>query len=156
MITEEPEIEQKYRILTVKTSIGHERDVADAIYNKTKKDGTVSAILYPVGLRGYLFVESNNKENLQKTIKGITHVRGLINGFTALLELEKFMIPKPVISKLSEGDIVEIIAGPFKGEKARIKYLDIAKEEITIELFEALVPIPITIKGDHVRLFEKK
>ncbi|MDP7538701.1 MAG: transcription elongation factor Spt5, partial [Candidatus Poseidoniia archaeon] len=30
-----------------------------------------------------------------------------------------------------------------------------AKEEVTVELIEAMVPIPITVRGDHVRVLEK-
>ena len=30
------------------------------------------------------------------------------------------------------------------------------KEEITVELIEAMVPIPVTVKGDSVRLIEKE
>jgi transcriptional antiterminator NusG len=52
--------------------------------------------------------------------------------------------------------VVELIAGPFKGEKARVKQIDEAKEEITVELFEAMVPIPVTVRGDHVRVLEKE
>jgi transcriptional antiterminator NusG len=55
-----------------------------------------------------------------------------------------------------EGDIIELVAGPFKGEKARVQKIDEAKEEITVELFEAMVPIPITVRGDHVRVIEKE
>jgi transcriptional antiterminator NusG len=33
--------------------------------------------------------------------------------------------------------------------------VDVAKEEITVELFEAMVPIPITVRGDHVRVLSK-
>ncbi|MDD1666487.1 MAG: transcription elongation factor Spt5, partial [Methanomicrobiales archaeon] len=29
------------------------------------------------------------------------------------------------------------------------------KEEITVELYESVVPIPITVRGDHVRVVEK-
>ncbi|MFA5314292.1 MAG: transcription elongation factor Spt5, partial [Methanomassiliicoccales archaeon] len=47
-------------------------------------------------------------------------------------------------------------AGPFKGEKARVQKIDESKEEITVELFEALVPIPVTVRGDHVRVLEKE
>ena len=50
----------------------------------------------------------------------------------------------------------ELFAGPFKGEKARVQKIDEAKEEITVELFEAMVPIPITVRGDHVRVIEKE
>ena len=34
--------------------------------------------------------------------------------------------------------------------------IDQAKEEVTVELFEAMVPIPITVRGDHVRVLEKE
>jgi transcriptional antiterminator NusG len=56
---------------------------------------------------------------------------------------------------INEGAIVELISGPFKGEKARVKRVDVTKEEITVELFEAMVPIPITVRGDHVRVLSK-
>ena len=65
-----------------------------------------------------------------------------------------FLTPKPLVSGMSEGDIVEIINGPFKGEKARIQQIDESKEEIIIELFEAMVSIPVTLKGDHVRVLQ--
>jgi len=49
---------------------------------------------------------------------------------------------------------VELISGPFKGEKAVVKRVDKAHEEITMELIEAMVPIPITVKGDNVRVLD--
>ena len=49
----------------------------------------------------------------------------------------------------------EIISGPFKGEKARVRRIDESKEEVTVELIEAMIPIPITVRGDHVRVLEK-
>src|SRR3989304_1862240 len=44
------------------------------------------------------------------------------------------LTPKPLVSGLQEGAIVEVVAGPFKGEKARVQKSDGAKEEITGEL----------------------
>lgn len=146
----------KTEILVVKTSIGHEKDVADALLHRAKRTGNVYSILSPVRLRGYLFVEATSPEALRQLIKGIAHVRGIVKGETSVTEIEHFFVPKPLIAGISEGDIVEVIAGPFKGEKARIQQVDETKEEVTLELFEAMVPIPITIKGAHVRLVEKK
>jgi len=60
------------------------------------------------------------------------------------------------VTGMEAGDIVELIAGPFRGEKARIMRIDQSKEEITVELFEATVPIPVTVRGDHVKVIEKK
>jgi len=34
--------------------------------------------------------------------------------------------------------------------------VDTAREEITIELFDAMVPIPITVRGESVRVLSKE
>jgi len=73
-----------------------------------------------------------------------------------LEEIEHYLTPKALVSGIVEGDIVELVAGPFKGEKARVQHIDEGKEEITVELFEALVPIPVTVKGDNVRVIGKE
>jgi transcriptional antiterminator NusG len=78
-----------------------------------------------------------------------------VEGETSFNEIEHFLTPKPLVSGIMEGDVVELVAGPFKGEKARVQKIDESKEEITVELFEATVPIPVTVRGDHVRVLEK-
>ena len=147
-------------IFAVKTSIGHERIVADAIENKALRKGSeVFAILCPQPMRGYIFIESRNPDALQELLKGVKKVRGIVRGEAGKIpmeEIEHFLAPKPLVSGIVEGNIVELIAGPFKGEKARVQQIDEAKEEITVELFEAMISIPITVRGDHVRVIEKE
>lgn len=144
-------------ILAVKTSIGHEKTVADSLASRAKgKPIGVFAILSPATIRGYVFVEAMNTDALREVVKGVRRTRGLVKGETSFGEIEHFLTPKPIVSGIVEGDIVELIAGPFKGEKARVQQIDEAKEEITVELFEAMVPIPVTIRGDHVRVLEKE
>jgi len=58
--------------------------------------------------------------------------------------------------ELNVGDIVEILSGPFRGEKGKITRINEPKKEITLELLEAVVPIPLTISMNVVRLVEKK
>lgn len=84
------------------------------------------------------------------------HARSVIKGASSIEEVEHFLTPKPTVTGITEGAVVELISGPFKGEKARVKRVDTAKEEITVELFEAMVPIPITVRGDHVRVLSKE
>lgn len=144
-------------MLAVKTSIGHEKAVADSIASRAKpKPSGVFAILSPATIRGYVFVEAMNTDSLRDLVKGIRRTRGIVKGETSFAEIEHFLTPKPIVSGIVEGDIVELIAGPFKGEKARVQQIDENKEEITVELFEAMVPIPVTIRGDHVRVLEKE
>ncbi len=106
-------------------------------------------------LRGYVFAEGMSFEGVREMLKGIRKARGLVDGETTLKEVEPLLVPKITVEGFVEGAIVELISGPFKGEKARVKKIDQAKEEITVELIEAVVPIPVTVRGDHVRMLEK-
>ncbi len=145
-------------ILILKTSIGHERAVVDGVAGKAKSGGDkgIFALLAPGKLEGYVFMEAMNTDLVRETCRGVRKAKGLVDGETKLSEIEHFLTPKPLVSGISEGDVVELIAGPFKGEKARVQKIDESKEEITVELFEATVPIPVTVRGDSVRVLEKE
>ncbi len=148
-------------IIAVKTSIGHERTVADAVFARAKaRDIGVFSVLVPVNLRGYVLVESMNPDRLEEVIRGIRRARGIVEskGEKAIqfTDIEMYLAPKPVVSGMMEGDIVELMAGPFKGEKARVMKIDETKEEVTVELFEAMVRIPVTVPGTQVRVLQKE
>ncbi len=149
-------------VLAVKSSIGHERAVADSIYARAKaKDVGIFTILVPANLRGYVFVESMNPDRLEEVVRGVRRARGVVKGEgeqrgISFTDIDLYLSPKPVVSGIMQGDIVELVAGPFKGEKARVQKIDETKEEITVELFEAMVRIPVTVRGDHVRVLQKE
>ncbi len=144
-------------ILAVKTAIGQEREVADSIGAKAKTGKLgIYSILIPSTIRGYVFLEAMNTDKIENAVRTIRKTHGLVKGETSLEEVSHFLTPKPTVSGIVEGDIVELISGPFKGEKARVQRIDHSKEEITVELFEAVVPIPVTVRGDHVRVIEKE
>jgi len=149
-------------VIAVKSSIGHERTVADAIYARAKaKDVGIFSILVPANLRGYVLVESMNPDRLEEVVRGVRRARGVVKGEgdtrgIAFTDIDLYLSPKPIVSGIMEGDIVELVAGPFKGEKARVMKIDETKEEITVELFEAMVRIPVTVRGDHVRVLQKE
>ncbi len=124
------------------------------IARKEKYD--IRALLVPDVLKGYVLVEAPAPEIVDQAIQGIPHARSMIKGASSIEEVEHFLTPKPTVTGITEGAVVELISGPFKGEKARVKRVDTAKEEITVELFEAMVPIPITVRGDHVRVLSKE
>ena len=151
-------------IMVLKTQIDQERSVADTLYLKavaeaqsnSTKPKDIYAILSPAGLRGYVFVEGMNTDRLREKTRDITKARSFIDGETDLEEVGPYLIPMSAVVGIVEGDIVELVNGPFKGEKARVQQIDPAKEEITVELIEAMVPIPVTVKGDSVRVIEKE
>jgi transcriptional antiterminator NusG len=150
--------ESENRVYAVKTTAKQERTVADNIEKviREQKDIRVTAVMVPEELKGYVLVESpDSLARMEQLVELIPHARAVVRGSTSLNEVEHFLVPKPVVSGITEGTIVEIIAGPFKGEKAVVKRIDSGKEEITVELYESMVPIPITVRGDSVRVVER-
>ncbi len=147
-------------VYAVKTTVNQEQAVANlvesAIKEKGKSEHGIKAILVPEELKGYVLIEASFSEVIEQIIQNIPHARGLIKGNMRLEEVEHFLTPKPSVTGIIEGSIIEIVSGPFKGEKARVKKVDETHEELTIELFEAMVPIPVTVRGDSVRVLSKE
>ena len=144
-------------IMILKTQMDQERSAADTLAAKAnlgEKD--IYAILSPGGLRGYMFVEGMNTDRLREKIRDIRKAYSFIPGETSLEEIDHYLTPVSAVVGISEGDIVELVNGPFKGERARVQHIDEGKEEITVELVEAMVPIPVTVKGDSVRVIDKE
>ncbi len=154
MVDEFEQIEKT--IFAVKTTVGQEKNCADMIANRVRKGyGRIYSILSPETLRGYILVEAQSHEDVEIATHAVPHVKGVVNGSTFVADIDHFLVPKPAVSGISEGDLVELVAGPFRGEKAKVIRIDGTKEEITVELMEALVPIPVTVRGDHVRVLKE-
>lgn len=142
-------------IFTVKTTLGRENVVIDFLASKIKAQNiAVKAIMHPPELKGYIFVEGDI-EQIQKAIQGVPHIRGLINKPVDLSKLQQFLQPKVINIELNIGDIVEILTSPFKGDKARVARVDKTKNEVTLELLEAGVPIPVKVNMEFVKVLEK-
>ncbi len=142
-------------IFTVKTVVGRENIVIDAIAAKSKAEGIkVQSLVHPEEIKGYLFIEGELSE-VERAIQLLPHIRGLIKSPVEISQLQRFLQPRKVEVELGLGDIVEIIGGPFKGEKGKVTRYDKIKRETTIELLEAAVPIPITVSVEFVKVLEK-
>ena len=116
----------------------------------------LKTVLVPDGIRGYVFIEAIGRSAAERARVGIKHAKGVVVGAMSLGEIEHFLVPKPAVVSMGIGDIVELTSGPFKGERARIVRIDEPKEEITVELFEATVPIPVTVRADFVKIVQRK
>jgi transcriptional antiterminator NusG len=155
--SEGTEEETTLHYFAIKTTSKQERTVADNIKKAVDQtDIKVYSIIAPKELQGYVLVETPEKLNrMEQLIERVPHARAILRGETVLAEVAHFLVPKPVVSGIVEGTIIELIAGPFKGEKAIVKRVDSGKEEITVELYESVVPIPITVRGDNVRVIDR-
>ena len=143
-------------IATIRTTSGRENTVLESISGKISKTAVpVKSLLYVEEIRGYIFIEGDIND-IEAGIKGIPHVRGLINKPVPVKQLERFLIPEKMEIKTELGDIIEIIGGPFKGEKGKITRVDETKNELTVEFLEAAIPIPVTISMNSVRMYEKR
>lgn len=142
-------------IVTVRITTGRENVVIDNImFRIATQKIPIKSIFRPEELKGYIFIEGESND-IEAAVKGIPHVRGLINKDVPSKELEKFLIPEKSEIKVEIGDTVEIISSPFKGELAKITRVDETKGEITVEFMEAAIPIPVTISANSVRIHEK-
>ncbi len=145
-------------IYTVRTTVGQEALVVDILAAKAKREGLeLYAIAQMPGLKGYILVEADNEMTVQRGITGISHVkgRGVIAGEVKIEELGSILSSKPLMEAIKPDQKVELIAGPFKGEKARVIRVNDTKEEVTVELLEATVKIPVTISAEHIRVIKE-
>ena len=141
-------------IYIIRTTVGRENSVIETLSNRIKNLGAdVRALLHPNELKGYFFVEGD-MEGIESAVSGVPHIRGIIRKPIKLEEIKRFLEVKKIEIKLNRGDIVEITGGPFKNEKGKIIRVDEAKEEVTLELLEAAIPIPITVSIETVRVIE--
>ncbi len=140
----------------VRTTSGREKQVMERMQARIKREGIeVFAILSPPTIKGYIFVEASSIDEVSRAIYGITNARGIV-GKIPFKDIEHFLTKAPAPINVKEGDLIEVISGPFKGEKGKIKRINKSKEEVVIELLEAPVPIPITVKLESVRVINRE
>lgn len=138
-------------ILTVRTTRGREKTVVNAMRSKVKAENyDIKAVFHPEDLKGYIFVEGK-EQDIKDLVSDLRNARGAIDQEVGLEEIEKYLSEEQEDIKIEEGDEVEVIGGPFKGEDAKIKRVDDTNREVTIELMDAAVPIPTTVDVDMVR-----
>ncbi len=160
-------------IYVVRATAGQERVVAEIMYrealalrNEFETLGkAVYGVLYTTGLKGYILVEADSPGTVEDLARNVPKTKGLLlkkrgdlssAGVIAISELEEILEPTPVVSEVNKGDLVELIAGPFKNEKARVARIDRDKNEITVELIEAAVPIPVIVRGDDIKIIHQE
>jgi len=146
-------------IFVVRTTSGREVQVIERVvsrFNSEKENYTeIYAILKPHEIRGYIFIEADSKEQVSHLVYGVTYAKGVVQDAITIQKLEHFFAPVSEVMNIQKEDIIEITSGPFKGEKAKVKRINKIKEEVVVELMEAAVAIPITLKLDSVRVIRR-
>src|SRR3989344_7316449 len=144
------------QIWTVRTTANREDQVVDFLSaNAEKKKLEVYSVIRPHGLRSYIFIETPNKLEAEQAVFEVPYARGVLSEAVPYAEMEHMVETTKQEINIQKGDIAEIISGPFKREKCKITKYDKEKEEVVVELLEAAVPIPITLKMDALKVIRR-
>ncbi len=140
----------------LRITAGQEKIIAELLKNKTINDKLdIYSILMLDNFKGYIIVEALDESTARKLAFQMPNVKGVLPGEVDGEEIVQLMEKKPPIYNVEKGDIVEVINGPFKGDRAKVIKIDLEKEESTIELLEAAMPIPITTKLSWLKIHKK-
>lgn len=149
--------ENKTHIFALRTTANREDQVMDFMSSNIKKKKLeVYSVIRPHGMRGYIFLEADNKNSAEQAAFNVPYARGILPKEIEYKEIEHMLEQVKRDVDIRKNDIVEIIAGPFKREQAKITRVDKAKEEVVVELLGAAVPIPITVKLDAVKVIRRE
>jgi len=144
-------------IFALRTTANREEQVMDFITsNAQKKKLEVFSIVKPHGMRGYIFVEALTRSDAEQAAMNIPYAKGFLPNEIDYSEIEHMLEQVVTQMNIQKNDICEIISGPFKREKAKVTRIDKNKEEVVVELLEAAVPIPITVKIDSIRVIRRE
>ncbi|MDE0706374.1 MAG: transcription elongation factor Spt5 [Candidatus Poseidoniales archaeon] len=153
----------------LKTSIGQEQNVANEVRARLSGTGSLEdiqdeifGVLSPHFMRGYIFVEASALHHVEKLIGRVgvsttpmKNCRKVLGGESPLGDVLPYLEPKAATAGIEEGSIVEIHGGAFRGQAARVTRVTESKEEVTVELFEAAVPVALTVRADQVRVTQR-
>ena len=144
-------------IFIIKVTTNKEDRALELISDKVhKKQLMVYSLARPHGLRGYIFLEAEDRENAEEAAFNLPYVKGIIGKTVSYDEIKSMIEPVLEEINIEKGDIVEIIGEPFKKEKAKVIRIDKPKGEAVVTLLAAVVPIPVTVKLDNVKVIRRE
>ena len=140
----------------VKVTSGQERIAANMLQNKASKvDLPIYSIMVVEGMRGYIIIEAEDELACRQFITREHNVKGMLPQSLGDDEINKLIQVKKFAQDIEKGDTVEFTSGPFKGYKAKVLKVDELKSDITVELQDVVVPIPITTKMSTAKVIQK-
>ncbi len=144
-------------IFIIKVTTNKEEKAVDMIAERAeKKNLNVYSVSRPHGLRGYIFLETEDRETAEEAVFNLPYIKGIVGKTITYEEIKNMIEPSATTISIKEGDIVEIISEPFKKEKAKVLRIDKQKEEVVVSLLGAVVPLPVTVKIDNIKVIRRE
>jgi len=143
-------------IFIIKVTTNKEERAVDMIAERAeKKKLNVFSVSIPHGLRGYVLLEAEDRESAEEAVFNLPYVKGIIGKTIGYNEIKNMIEPSATTVTIKDGDIVEILSEPFKKEKAKVLRIDKQKGEVVVSLLGAVVPLPVTIKLDNIKVIRR-
>ena len=143
-------------IFIIKVTTNKEEKAVDMIADRVeKKNINIFSVSRPHGLRGYVLLESEDRESAEEAVFNLPYVKGIVGKTIGYDEIKNMVEPSATTVSIKEGDIVEMISEPFKKEKAKVLRIDKQKEEVVVSLLGAVVPMQLTVKIDNVKVVRR-
>ena len=144
-------------IFIIKVITNKEDRAVDMIAERAaKKELNVFSVSIPAGLRGYVILEAEDRASAEEAVFNLPYIKGIIGKPISFEEIENMIQPSIEKISIKEGDIIEMIAEPFKKEKAKVIRIDKQKGEVVVSLLGAVVPLPVTMKVDNVKVIRRE
>lgn len=144
-------------IFIIKVTTNKEDRALELISDKVHKHQLqVYSLARHHGLRGYIFLEAQDRESAEEAAYNLPYVKGIIGKTVEYSEIKNMIEPVLEEINIEKGDIVEIIGEPFKKEKAKVVRIDKTKGEAVVTLLAAIVPIPVTVKLDNIKVIRRE
>ncbi len=145
------------KVFALRSTSNREDQVMDfLISNAQRKKLDIYSVVRAHGMRSYIFVEAKDKQSVEQASYGVPYARGVLGKEIDFKEIEHMFEQGKKERNIQKNDIAEIISGPFKREKCKITRVDPTREEVVVELLEAAVSIPITLKMDAVKVIRRE
>lgn len=144
-------------IFIIKVTTNKEEKAVDMIAERVeKKNLNVFSVSRPHGLRGYILLEAEDRESAEEAAFNLPYVKGIIGKTITYEEIKNMIEVSAATISIKEGDIVEMITEPFKKEKAKVLRIDKQKGEVVVSLLGAVVPLPVKVKIDNVKVIRRE
>src|SRR3990167_6779638 len=112
-------------LFIIKVTTNKEDKTIEMISERVQKKSLgVYALARPHGIRGYIVLESVDKDSAEEAVFNLQYVKGIIGKTVQYEEIKNMLEPKIEEMNISVGDIVEIIGQTFKGEQAKVTRID--------------------------------
>src|SRR3989338_9057018 len=144
-------------IFIIKVTTNKEDRALEAIADRVRKKSlAVYSVSRPHGLRGYILLEAQDRENAEEAAFNLQYIKGIIGKTITYEEIKNMIEPSVEDINIEKGDIVEMISEPFKKEKAKVVRIDKQKGEAVVTILSAVIPIPVTVKLDNLRIIRRE